>query len=333
MPNHARPADDPGVAPPAMTTPLFDQSTPLDTSRTIAIYERLRHLAPDMTSVAEHQAPQYFPRLRDTLDAFDALLLDGFGVLNVGAAVVPGAAELLAMAAEAGVDVMVLTNGGSKPSAMAAAKYRSLGLPIHDAQVVSSRDALLHAFKGLDSTARFGVIDGFADLPDGPQFMRLSPDRPADWRAVDGIGLFGAVQWNEDWQSCLEMALDAGVPVHVANPDVAAPHDDTFSFEPGFWAAAALDRNSAAPVHWYGKPHPPIFDLALTMLEDISPRSSIKRSRIAMVGDSLHTDVLGGNAAGLRSVLITSHGLFRHGGAVEAMDATGIRPDFITDTV
>ena len=30
-----------------------------------------------------------------------------------------------------------------------------------------------------------------------------------------------------------------------------------------------------------------------------------------MVGDSLHTDILGGAAAGMTTVLITDHGLFR----------------------
>jgi ribonucleotide monophosphatase NagD (HAD superfamily) len=52
-----------------------------------------------------------------------------------------------------------------------------------------------------------------------------------------------------------------------------------------------------------------------------------------MVGDSLHTDILGGNAAGLKTVLVTDHGMFRDGGAEAAMKTSGITPDFIVNTV
>ena len=67
---------------------------------------------------------------------------DGYGVLNVGAEMVPGADLLLAEAAAAGVAVIVVTNGGSKKSTVTAAKYRNLGLDVTNQQVVSSRDAL-----------------------------------------------------------------------------------------------------------------------------------------------------------------------------------------------
>ena len=52
-----------------------------------------------------------------------------------------------------------------------------------------------------------------------------------------------------------------------------------------------------------------------------------------MVGDTLHTDILGGHAAGLSTVLITGHGLFRQGNVEETMKKTGIIPDYMTVTV
>ena len=55
--------------------------------------------------------------------------------------------------------------------------------------------------------------------------------------------------------------------------------------------------------------------------------------RIAMVGDTLHTDILGGMGAGLKTVLITGYGLFSDGSAADAIAATGIAPDYIVDTV
>jgi glycerol 3-phosphatase-2 len=47
------------------------------------------------------------------------------------------------------------------------------------------------------------------------------------------------------------------------------------------------------------------------------------------VGDSLHTDILGGQAAGVKTALIAGYGFFA-GNDVEAPIAlSGIKPDYI----
>ena len=48
-----------------------------------------------------------------------------------------------------------------------------------------------------------------------------------------------------------------------------------------------------------------------------------------MVGDSLHTDILGGAAAGTKTALIVSHGLFRHDAPGPYIEQFGIVPDFV----
>ena len=35
-------------------------------------------------------------------------------------------------------------------------------------------------------------------------------------------------------------------------------------------------------------------------------------SRVGLIGDTLHTDILGANAFGIKSILMTNHGLFRN---------------------
>ena len=51
--------------------------------------------------------------LIDILDEFDGLILDGYGVINVGANLVAGIEDLLQVAANRNKPVVVLTNGGS----------------------------------------------------------------------------------------------------------------------------------------------------------------------------------------------------------------------------
>jgi ribonucleotide monophosphatase NagD (HAD superfamily) len=50
-----------------------------------------------------------------------------------------------------------------------------------------------------------------------------------------------------------------------------------------------------------------------------------------MVGDTLHTDILGSNSIGLKSVLMTNHGLFRNENIAKMIKKTGIIPDFIIE--
>jgi ribonucleotide monophosphatase NagD (HAD superfamily) len=77
---------------------------------------------------------------------------------------------------------------------------------------------------------------------------------------------------------------------------------------------------------FYGKPYGNAFDTALASLIDIP------RHRIAMVGDTLHTDVLGGAAAGIGTILITDHGLFKGFDVAPYIQKSGIYPDWIVST-
>jgi ribonucleotide monophosphatase NagD (HAD superfamily) len=51
-----------------------------------------------------------------------------------------------------------------------------------------------------------------------------------------------------------------------------------------------------------------------------------------MVGDTLHTDILGGAQAGWKTVLVTDHGLLRGENVEQAIARSGIVPDYIVAT-
>ena len=306
----------------------------LDLSTVINIYQSQRAMMPNAASGAGRQRRA----LIDILDEFDGLILDGYGVINVGANLVSGIEDLLQVAADCNKPVVVLTNGGSFESSVTAEKFAKWRLPIMPDAVVSSRDVLYDALccgaAVLSPTEPnvIGCLGAVVTPLPGDDF--LTYDQTQDfWNKANAFALLGVIDWTDQDQASFEAALTARPrPVFVANPDVAAPQTGYFSPEPGYWMARAMQAVQmpvhVGPVQWYGKPYRPAFDLALDRLNKLAGRH-LDRRRVAMVGDSLHTDILGGGAAGLQSVLITGAGLFRDGGADRFIAATGIQPDWI----
>ena len=292
----------------------------------IRIYEALR---PQMPAAPQDAAPpRRIDRLIDLLDHVEALVLDGFGVINIGVTPIDGILEFLDAAARRDIAVMVLTNGAGQPAETSWQKYRNWGLDLAREQVVSSRDSLEAELAGLTAG---GVVASMGPLarPLGVA-GELAFDDPQMFAQATHFAFLGAIGWTETHQAALEAALaTGGRHLLVANPDISAPQEGGFSAEPGYWAARAAQATGIRP-QWFGKPHAGAFDLVMARLEDVYGRR-FDRARVAMVGDSLHTDILGGAAAGMQSVLLTGYGLFSNGGADDMIRACGITPHWIAE--
>ena len=92
-------------------------------------------------------------------------------------------------------------------------------------------------------------------------------------------------------------------PVIIANADLVAPRESGFTLEPGFYGHELIDLG-ASNVKFFGKPYPEVYRLVTKSL------SGVLGEKIAMCGDSLHTDILGAAAQGWKTVLVTKDGLF-----------------------
>ena len=116
----------------------------------------------------------------------------------------------------------------------------------------------------------------------------------------------------------------------VANPDLVAPQERNFSVEPAYYVSHLIKNGIHLPF-WLGKPFPIIFELAITRVNELAGRH-IPLSRIGMVGDTLHTDILGANSFGLKSILMTKHGLFKNTNVGSIIKKTNITPDYIVES-
>jgi glycerol-1-phosphatase len=287
-------------------------------------YEAVRMRLPTATFPARSLIA---PDLGAVADLYDAFVLDAFGVLNIGDTPVPGAVARIAQLRAMGKRLVVLTNAASSPRARALEKYRKLGFDFTADEVVSSRDVAASRLEALAPGAIWAALaapdDHFADIP--VQVIDLL-DTPGACEAADGFLLLSRTRWTPQVQRDLAQALALRPrPLVVANPDLVAPREGGLTVEPGAFAHDLVDRLGIMP-HWFGKPFPAAFETARARLAGIAP------DRIAMVGDTLHTDVLGGKAAGLGTILVTDHGLFAGREVAPYIARSGLQPDVIVAT-
>jgi glycerol 3-phosphatase-2 len=155
----------------------------------------------------------------------------------------------------------------------------------------------------------------------------LLRDDPAEYDAVDGFVLLATGDWNRTRQGLLLASLrNRPRPVLVGNPDLVSPREDGLAVEPRLHAHEIADLTGIVP-EFYGKPFANAFEMVRERIgADVPPQ------RIAMVGDTLHTDILGGAAMGWRTVLIMDHGIMKGFPAGSLNRISDIRPDFIADT-
>jgi HAD superfamily hydrolase (TIGR01459 family) len=111
-------------------------------------------------------------------------------------------------------------------------------------------------------------------------------------------------------------AKQKGLKLLCANPDIVVDRGDNREWCAG--ALAALYSEMGGESLYFGKPHPPIYDLSrrrLNALGDVIPDS-----RILAIGDGIRTDVLGGIGEDIDTLFIT-------GGLAATETKTSHQPD------
>ena len=247
------------------------------------------------------------------LDRYDAIILDQYGVLHNGEALLDGVAEALERLQD-GRKLVVLSNTSKRRGPLIAELpgrgFRSEWL--HDA--ICSGECCWEALR--DSSYASAVVLGWSDRdssaylegtgvaladgsPDvivayGPDTIDMAGRELTDFRITGDMA---------PYRDLLEDAVARNVPMLCANPDQRTIDVDgvTPLYMPGTMADAY--RAMGGEVVLYGKPGVAHFSAALRAagVDDAG--------RALMVGDSLRHDILGAAAAGLDSLFVVESGV------------------------
>jgi ribonucleotide monophosphatase NagD (HAD superfamily) len=111
-------------------------------------------------------------------------------------------------------------------------------------------------------------------------------------------------------------AKTKGLKLLCANPDIIVDRGESREWCAG--ALAALYTEMGGESLYFGKPHPPIYDLARRRYAALT--DSISDPRIIAIGDGIRTDILGAQQEDIDSLFIT-------GGLAAAETKTVTQPD------
>lgn len=286
-------------------------------------WQAYRRAEPLLPAKPPPVAPRRIAGIAAIAGDFELIALDAWGVLTLGETPIPGAREAVTRLRRAGKPLAVLSNSGSRDAAAGAARLAGFGFDFTAAEIVTGLDLMPAALDALRLPHPIGLIaDPPAPLPALTRAMVPLGDEPGDYDRVSGFVFLSSDAWTAARQARLAASLTRRPrPLIVANPDVASPEPDGMDAEPG-WYALGIAAETALRPRFCGKPFPAVY----ARLRDLHPR--VPPERVLCVGDTLHTDILGGRAAGFRTLLIEDG--FCRGRDVQNLAAeSGIWPDFV----
>lgn len=294
-----------------------------------AAYESVK---PRLPSCAKRVTPQAIENFFDIIDDFDAFFFDAFGVLNIGPTSIPGAIETIDKLHEMGKYCLVVSNASTYDQTFHVRKFMHMGFHFDDEEIMTSRDAVLAGLVDYPKTMRWGTIGPDIAHTDVREHGFTVIDQEDDEFAhADGFLFFSPLRWNAEKQAeFIAMLRERPRPVLLGNPDLVAPQGKHFSTEAGSYILT-LPEDVYQNVTVFGKPFHAIYDIAKARLAALG--GSFNPERTLMLGDTLHTDILGGNAYGIKTALVTDHGFFKGEDYMAAITKSGITPDYLLPNI
>lgn len=263
------------------------------------------------------------PALSEISAQYDALFVDLWGCVHDGVTAYPEAIAALQAYRTSGGIVILVTNS-PKPREGVAAQLGQFGVPVdaYDSIASSGDSARSAMFRGMvgekvyfmgEWTRDSGFFDPIEIINDPAQITRV-PLQEAE--GIVCCGPFDPMADPAVNRADFLYAKQKGMKLLCANPDIVVDRGEVREWCAG--ALAALYTEMGGESLYFGKPHPPIYDLARRRLNALV--NKVDSSRILAIGDGIHTDIQGAQGEDIDSLFIT-------GGLAASETKTKDQPD------
>ena len=265
---------------------------------------------------------QIITSFSDISSRYEAAFVDLWGCVHDGVRALPEAVSALrAYRAQGGVVVLV-TNSPRARSGVEK-QLDTFGVPrdAWDAIATSGDSARAAMYRGVVGRKVWFIGEArdtrFFDpirIVENPVEIEQVPLDQAE--GIVCTGPFDPLADPEVMRPQFLFAKTKGMKFLCANPDIVVDRGETRE-----WCAGALARlytQMGGESLYFGKPHPPIYDLARRRLAQVKP--GIADQSIIAIGDGIHTDIQGAMGEDIDSLFIT-------GGLAAVETKTSQQPD------
>jgi HAD superfamily hydrolase (TIGR01459 family) len=266
---------------------------------------------------------QIINSLADVSSRYKALFVDLWGCVHDGVRALPEAVAALQTYRAGGGIVVMLTNS-PKPRAGVAVQLAQFGVP-DDAwdTIASSGDSARSAmYLGAVGNKVWFMGDEDRDVEffepldviDSPRAITRVPLEQAE--GIVCCGPFDAFADPDVNRPQFLYAKQKRLKLLCANPDLVVDRGGVREWCAG--ALAKLYTEMGGQSLYFGKPHPPIYDLARRRLAALG--HGVPDQAILAIGDGIHTDIAGAMGEDIDSLFIT-------GGLAAKETKTALQPD------
>ncbi|MEE4022111.1 HAD-IIA family hydrolase [Gordonia sp. PKS22-38] len=249
------------------------------------------------------------------------LLLDIDGVMVTSWKALPGAVDAVTELYERGYPRMFLTNTTSRSQSDIANALNDCGFDVEAEEILTAAKLTAEYLTANHPGKRVWVLNE-GPIADDMRGVDLT-DEPSDAEVVV-LGGAGPAFGHRSLSQVLELMV-SGVPVVAMHRSMTWSTADGLSIDTGVYLEG-LEKAGGRKIKAIGKPSPLGFRAAVDIMQ-------LEPTQVVMVGDDMHNDVLGAQAAALIGVLVRT-GKFREE-ALRALqrDEFGPVPDHVIDSV
>ncbi len=231
-----------------------------------------------------------------SLTTVRGLLIDLDGVVYIGTEAIPGAVDFLSKARSHGLPYLLVTNNSTATVRVVADRLRSMGIQVEPDEILTSAEAAAALVKTASPDGARVLAVGEAGLREALAHQGLEVvdgGSTVDWVVV---GLDRAFDYAK--LAAATRAILSGARFVATNTDPLLPVERGRVVPGAGSIIAAIRTATGAEPTVVGKPEPGLFQRGLQRLGIPEPQQA------AMIGDRIDTDVVGGQRAGLRTVLV-----------------------------
>ncbi|GMH05221.1 hypothetical protein Nepgr_007061 [Nepenthes gracilis] len=255
---------------------------------------------------------------KELFDSIEAFIFDCDGVIWKGDTLIDGVSQTLEMLRSKGKKLAFVTNNSTKSRRQYAKKFHSLGISVPEDEIFCSsfaasmylksinfpQDKKVYAFgeEGMLEELELAGYTGLGGPEDGKKVVELKANSLFEHDKSVGavvVGLDQYINYYKLQYATLCIRENPGCLFIATNRDAVGNMTDLQEWPgAGCMVAAVCGSTEKEPIV-VGKP-------STFMMEFLLKKFNVTSSRMCMVGDRLDTDILFGQSAGCKTLLVLS---------------------------